>query len=100
MEYLVKFKQIMKQTEPDETDLQLLDLLQRDAGLSNVALAERLHLSPPTCLAIFHMDPLDGAALLARNDQTCHEPGLRRLAAGPASEQREGHLEVTQMGEG
>ncbi|WP_137892761.1 Lrp/AsnC family transcriptional regulator [Ramlibacter sp. 2FC] len=40
----------MKQQELDQTDLQLLDLLQRDASLSNVALAERLHLSPPTCL--------------------------------------------------
>lgn len=40
----------MKRIELDETDLQLLDLLQRDASLSNVALAERLHLSPPTCL--------------------------------------------------
>lgn len=34
----------------DTTDLQLLDLLQHDAGLSNQALAERVHISPPTCL--------------------------------------------------
>lgn len=34
----------------DLTDLQLLDLLQRDAGQSNVHLAEQLHISPPTCL--------------------------------------------------
>ena len=34
----------------DLTDLQLLDLLQRDAGQSNVRLAEQLHISPPTCL--------------------------------------------------
>ncbi|HEY4663760.1 MAG TPA: Lrp/AsnC family transcriptional regulator [Comamonas sp.] len=34
----------------DLTDLQLLDLLQRDAGLSNLKLAELLHISPPTCL--------------------------------------------------
>ena len=34
----------------DYTDLQLLDTLQRDASLSNQALAERLALSPPTCL--------------------------------------------------
>ena len=34
----------------DATDLQLLDLLQHDAGLSNQALAERVHISPPTCL--------------------------------------------------
>ena len=34
----------------DLTDLQLLDQLQRDAGQSNLQLAERLHISPPTCL--------------------------------------------------
>jgi len=34
----------------DSIDLQLLDLLQRDASLSNQALAERVHTSPPTCL--------------------------------------------------
>ena len=35
---------------PDATDWQLLDWLQRDASLSNQALAERVHVSPPTCL--------------------------------------------------
>ncbi|MHA7601820.1 Lrp/AsnC family transcriptional regulator [Alicycliphilus sp. T452] len=35
---------------PDTIDLQLLDLLQSDASLSNQALAERVHVSPPTCL--------------------------------------------------
>lgn len=34
----------------DLTDLQLLDILQRDAGQNNVRLAEQLHISPPTCL--------------------------------------------------
>lgn len=34
----------------DAIDLQLLDLLQIDAGQSNVRLAEQLHISPPTCL--------------------------------------------------
>ncbi|MEX8194531.1 Lrp/AsnC family transcriptional regulator [Comamonas guangdongensis] len=36
--------------ELDATDLQLLRQLQHDAGLSNQALARKLHLSPPTCL--------------------------------------------------
>ncbi len=40
----------MKQEFLDETDLKLLDALQHDATLSNVALAERLRISPPTCL--------------------------------------------------
>ena len=34
----------------DAIDLQLLGQLQRDATLSNQALAERVHTSPPTCL--------------------------------------------------
>lgn len=34
----------------DEADLRLMDLLQRDASLSNQALAERAHLSAPTSL--------------------------------------------------
>ncbi|MBZ0225931.1 MAG: Lrp/AsnC family transcriptional regulator [Comamonas sp.] len=36
--------------ELDATDLQLLDLLQRDAGQSNLTLAERVGISPATCL--------------------------------------------------
>jgi Lrp/AsnC family transcriptional regulator, leucine-responsive regulatory protein len=40
----------MKQEYLDETDLKLLDALQHDATLSNVALAERFKISPPTCL--------------------------------------------------
>lgn len=36
--------------ELDAIDLQLLDWLQRDATLSNQVLAERVHVSPPTCL--------------------------------------------------
>ena len=34
----------------DEADLRLLELLQEDASLSNQALAERAHVSPPTSL--------------------------------------------------
>ena len=40
----------MKQEFLDEVDLKLLDALQHDASLSNVALAEQLKISPPTCL--------------------------------------------------
>ncbi len=40
----------MEQIDVDEIDLQLLDQLQRDASLSNLELAERVHTSPPTCL--------------------------------------------------
>ncbi|MFT4101599.1 MAG: Lrp/AsnC family transcriptional regulator [Burkholderiaceae bacterium] len=34
----------------DALDLRILDQLQRDASLSNLALAGRVHASPPTCL--------------------------------------------------
>lgn len=34
----------------DAIDLHLLEQLQTDASLSNQALAERVHVSPPTCL--------------------------------------------------
>jgi Lrp/AsnC family leucine-responsive transcriptional regulator len=36
--------------ELDTVDLRLLDALQTDASLTNQALAERVHVSPPTCL--------------------------------------------------
>lgn len=35
---------------PDEADLRILGQLQRDASLSNQALAQTVHLSPATCL--------------------------------------------------
>lgn len=34
----------------DSIDLRLLDLLQRDAAISNQALAQQVHVSAPTCL--------------------------------------------------
>ncbi len=40
----------MEQISIDATDLLLLDQLQRDASITNQALAERVHTSPPTCL--------------------------------------------------
>jgi len=40
----------MKPIELDEIDLRLLDQLQRDATLSNQALAQQVHVSAPTCL--------------------------------------------------
>lgn len=40
----------MEQITLDAIDLQLLAQLQRDASLSNQALAQQVHTSPPTCL--------------------------------------------------
>jgi len=40
----------MKFEDLDDIDLRLLDALQRDTSASNQSLAERLNISPPTCL--------------------------------------------------
>lgn len=40
----------MEEISLDAIDLQLLSHLQTDASLSNQALADRVHTSPPTCL--------------------------------------------------
>lgn len=40
----------MEPSALDATDLLLLDQLQHDASLSNLDLAARVHVSPPTCL--------------------------------------------------
>ena len=40
----------MEPIELDQIDLQLLHLLQDDANISNVTLAEKVNVSPPTCL--------------------------------------------------
>lgn len=50
MKFSFKIQTEMKSIELDSIDLQLLDALQRDAGISNQTLAERLRISPPTCL--------------------------------------------------
>ena len=41
----------MPETNLDKTDLAILKLLQEDAKISNVQLANRVHLSPSPCLA-------------------------------------------------
>ena len=40
----------MEQIDIDSTDIKLLNALQTDSSLSNQALAELAHISPPTCL--------------------------------------------------
>jgi len=48
----------------DTTDLHLLRLLQTDASMTNQALAERVHVSPPTCLR--RVNRLKEAGLIER----------------------------------
>ncbi len=54
----------MEQIFLDATDLKLLDMLQTDASLSNQAMAERVHVSPPTCLR--RVKRLHEAGLISR----------------------------------
>ena len=42
---------MLEKSRLDSIDLRILDELQADAGLSNVELARRVHLSPSPCLA-------------------------------------------------
>jgi DNA-binding Lrp family transcriptional regulator len=97
----------------DATDLQLLEHLQNDSSLSNQALAERVRVSPPTCLrrvkrladagliereiAVLSVDALArvmGTGLctlveitLDRQDQTALEAFERKVAAEDAVQQ-------------
>jgi DNA-binding Lrp family transcriptional regulator len=50
MKFSEKLLENMESNTLDAIDLQLLDLLQHDAGQSNQQLAARVHVSPPTCL--------------------------------------------------
>ena len=50
MEQLNKLNNQNHPDSLDSTDFKLLEALQTDASLSNQALAERVHISPPTCL--------------------------------------------------
>ena len=88
----------------DATDLRLLDLLQADASLSNLALAERAHVSPATCLrrvarlvasgvierrvALLSPERL-GAGLSAIVEITLDRQGAEHLAAFEARAQAE-----------
>jgi Lrp/AsnC family leucine-responsive transcriptional regulator len=90
----------MESLEIDAIDLRLLDALQRDASQSNLALAEAVHVSPPTCLrrvkrlvdaglverqvAILSADklaPLIGHGLTALVEITLDRQGAEHLAA-------------------
>ena len=90
----------MKSDELDAIDLQLLDLLQHDAGLSNVALAERVHVSPPTCLRRVRRLSDEGwierqVAILSRDKLTAHRGhGLQALVEVTLDRQGSEHLDA------
>jgi Lrp/AsnC family leucine-responsive transcriptional regulator len=63
----------------DSTDLRILDELQRDASLSNVELARRVHLSPSPCLA--RVKALESSGVIRQYVALTHAPAL-----GPGAE--------------
>ena len=86
----------MEFLELDEIDLQLLNALQHDASLSNVALAERVHVSPPTCLRRIKRLTEDGwierqVAILSR-DRLGH--GLQAIVEVTLDRQGTEHLDA------
>ena len=86
----------MEFSELDEIDLQLLNALQHDASLSNVALAERVHVSPPTCLRRIKRLTEDGwierqVAILSR-DRLGH--GLQAIVEVTLDRQGAEHLDA------
>lgn len=58
----------------DTTDLRILEELQRDASLSNVELARRIHLSPSPCLA--RVKALEAASVIRRYVALVDPPAL------------------------
>jgi len=84
----------------DETDWALLEQLQQDANLSNQALAERLNISPPTCLR--RVRRLREARLIDREVALLNEDvvaahqghGLTAIAEISLDRQGEEHLEA------
>ena len=86
----------MEFSELEEIDLQLLNALQHDASLSNVALAERVHVSPPTCLRRIKRLTEDGwierqVAILSR-DRLGH--GLQAIVEVTLDRQGTEHLDA------
>ena len=86
----------MKFSDIDEIDFRLMDTLQHDASLSNVALAERVNVSPPTCLRRVKRLAEEGwierqVAVLSR-DKLGH--GLQAIVEVTLDRQGTEHLEV------
>jgi Lrp/AsnC family transcriptional regulator, leucine-responsive regulatory protein len=89
----------MEQIELDNTDLKLLDALQTDACLSNQALAELTHISPPTCLR--RVKRLKDAGLIEREiallnpDKLAHITGYGLTAIVEITLDRQGDEHVS-----
>src|SRR5574343_1622512 len=96
MNFYFIYYAFMEQIQLDQIDLELLNALQHDASLSNVALAERVHVSPPTCLRRIKRLTEDGwierqVAILSR-DRLGH--GLQALVEVTLDQQGAEHLDA------
>ena len=93
----------MKQNDLDAIDLQLLELLQHDASLSNVALAERVHVSPPTCLRrvrrLFDEGWIERQVAILNRDKLGehHGQGLQALVEVTLDRQGAEHLDAFEV---
>ncbi len=95
--YFIYIKK-MEQIDIDGTDIKLLDALQTDASLSNQALAELTHISPPTCLR--RVKRLKDAGLIEREvallspDKLAHITGhgLTAIVENTLDRQGDEHL--------
>ena len=84
----------MEQTDIDATDIKLLNAMQEDTSLSNQALAEMVHISPPTCLR--RIKRLKDAGLIEREiallnpDKLAHITGHGLTAIAEITLDRQG----------
>ena len=84
----------MEQTDIDATDIKLLNAMQGDTSLSNQALAEMVHISPPTCLR--RIKRLKDAGLIEREiallnpDKLAHITGHGLTAIAEITLDRQG----------
>ncbi|MGB4115232.1 MAG: Lrp/AsnC family transcriptional regulator [Polaromonas sp.] len=89
----------MEQISIDGIDIKLLDMMQTDASLSNQALAERAHISPPTCLR--RVKRLRDAGLIEREvailnpDKLAHINGYGLTAIVEITLDRQGDEHLT-----
>lgn len=83
----------------DEIDWMLLDQLQRDATLSNQALAEQMNISPPTCLRrvrrLREAGLINGQVALLNEDAVAAHQGHGLTAIAEVSLDRQGDEHLT-----
>lgn len=84
----------LNELELDIIDLQLLDALQHDAAISNQALADKVHVSPPTCLRrvkrLRELGVIEAQVALLSSDALARVQGFGLFALVEVSLERQG----------